>query len=75
MNACEQTRKYLDSYISSELLVETNHDLLRHLDGCAACSAEAEARARLRNRLKAAVQSQDVPPELPALVRERIRER
>ena len=29
MNACEETRKYLDSYVSSELLVETNHELLR----------------------------------------------
>ena len=44
MNACDQTRKYLDSYISSELLVETNHELLRHLEACAACSAEADAR-------------------------------
>ena len=75
MNACDQTRKYLDSYVSSELLVETNHELLRHLESCASCSAEADARVRLRARLKAAVQNQDVPPELPALIRQRIRER
>jgi hypothetical protein len=75
MNACDQTRKYLDSYISSELLVETNHELLRHLESCAACSAELEAGVRLRNRLKTAVQNQNVPPELPALIRERIRDR
>ena len=74
MNACEETRKYLDSYVSSELLVETNHELLRHLETCAACSAEADARVRLRTRLKAAVQVQSVPPELQARVRECIRD-
>ena len=25
--ACEKTRKYLDSYIGNELLVETNHEV------------------------------------------------
>ena len=74
MNACEQTRKYLDSYISNELLVETTHDLLRHLESCPACTAEADARSQLRSRIRAAVQSQSVPPELQARVRERIRE-
>jgi anti-sigma factor RsiW len=70
---CEKTRRYLDAYLSNELLVETNHDLLRHLEGCAACTAELEARTRLRARLKSAVQAQAVPPELPVLIRERIR--
>ncbi len=70
---CEKTRRYLDSYISNELLVETNHEVLRHLDGCAACTAELEARTRLRSRLKTAVAGQGVPPELAVRVRERIR--
>lgn len=71
-SACERTRKYLDSYISSELLVETNHDVLRHLEGCVSCSAEAATRQQLRDRLKVAAKAQAVPPELPALVRERL---
>jgi hypothetical protein len=71
--ACERARKYLDSYIINELLVETNHEVLRHLEQCAACSADAEARTQLRGRVKAAVRAQQVPPELPALVRQRIR--
>jgi len=71
--ACEKTQRYLDAYISNELLVETNHEVLRHLETCTTCNAELEARTRLRSRLKTAVQSQAVPPELPALVRERIR--
>jgi hypothetical protein len=30
--ACEKIRKYLDSYISNELLIETNHEVLRHVE-------------------------------------------
>ena len=71
--ACEKTRRYMDAYISNELLVETTHDLLRHLEGCPACAAELDSRTRLRARLKSAVHAQEVPRELPALVRERIR--
>jgi anti-sigma factor (TIGR02949 family) len=70
--ACEKTRRYLDSYIDNELLVETNHEVLRHLESCASCSAEVDARTRLRSRLKTAVQSQTVPPDLQVRVRERI---
>jgi anti-sigma factor (TIGR02949 family) len=70
---CERTRKYLDSYITNELLVETNHEVLRHLERCPDCSADAETRQQLRARLKSAVKTQSVPPELPALIRERIR--
>ncbi len=73
--ACEKTRRYMDAYISNELLVETNHEMLRHLETCPACSAELETRGRLRSRLKSAVQNQPVPSGLPASVRERIRRR
>ena len=71
--ACEKTRKYLDSYISNELLVETNHEVLRHIENCPSCASEAEARVQLRTRLKAAVNAQSVPPELQARIREKIR--
>src|SRR6266568_1167132 len=71
--ACGKTRKYLDSYISNELLVETNHEVLRHLENCPACTAELDARTQLRTRLKAAVNAQSVPPELQARIREKIR--
>ena len=73
--ACEKTRRYMDAYISNELLVETNHEMLRHLETCPACTAELDARGRLRSRLKTAVQNQPVPPALSASVRERIRRR
>ena len=71
--ACEKTRKYLDSYISNELLIETNHEVLRHVEGCPACASELQARTQLRTRLKAAVNAQSVPPELQARIREKIR--
>ena len=70
---CETTRKYLDSYISNELLVETNHEILRHVESCSACAAELETRTRLRARLKSAVNAQSVPPELQVRIREQIR--
>jgi anti-sigma factor RsiW len=70
---CEKTRKYLDSYISNELLVETNHEVLKHIEGCAACAGELEAGTRLRGRVKAAVRAQSVPPELQVRIREQIR--
>src|SRR5260370_33260955 len=71
--ACDKTRKYLDSYISNELLVETNHEVLRHIENCPACAAEVEARTELRTRIRVAVNSQSVPPELQARIPEPIR--
>jgi hypothetical protein len=70
---CEKTRKYLDAYVSNELMVETNYEVLRHIEGCPACGAEVENRTRLRSRLKAAVKAQSVPPELQVRIREQIR--
>jgi len=69
---CEKTRKYLDAYISNELMVETNHEVLRHLEGCPACAEDVDTRTRLRSRLKAAVNAQSVPPELQVRVRQQI---
>jgi anti-sigma factor (TIGR02949 family) len=70
---CDKTRKYLDSYVSNELLVETNHEILRHLESCPDCAAELDTRTRLRARLKAAVNAQAVPPALQVRIREQIR--
>src|SRR5262245_37625523 len=70
---CEKTLGYLDAYISNELTVETNHEVLRHLEGCPGCSAELDTRTRLRSRLKTAVMAQSVPPEIQVRIREQIR--
>ncbi len=66
--ACEKVRRYLDSYLDSELLVETNHEVLRHLEGCAACSRELESRAFLKSRLRQAVMLGSAPPGFEASV-------
>lgn len=49
---CRDARELLDSFIGEELLVETNHELLRHLATCPDCSAELEGRRRVRSGLK-----------------------
>jgi hypothetical protein len=64
----------MDSYINNELLVETNHEVLRHLETCPACAAEVESRTRMKVRLKDAVQNQSVPEDLQARVRVALRE-
>jgi anti-sigma factor RsiW len=51
---CRDARELLDSFIGEELLVETNHELLRHLATCLECSAELEGRRRIRSGLKQA---------------------
>jgi hypothetical protein len=61
---CQQTRDLLDSYLSAELLVETNHQILRHLSGCKSCRAELARRHKLRVLMKAALPGEDPPPDL-----------
>lgn len=65
---CKRVRSYLDSYLNNELLVETNHDVLTHLQECDACSRSLEDRARLKAQLKRAVMQEYAP----AALRERI---
>jgi len=52
---CQEFREMIDSYLSDELLVETNHEVLRHLESCAACRNELAAHRTLRTRVRAAV--------------------
>lgn len=52
---CRDFREMIDSYLSDELLTETNHDVLRHMEDCASCRSVIEARREVRSRLKSAV--------------------
>ncbi len=52
---CKDFRQLLDSYISDELLIETNHDVLRHLEDCGDCRRELAAHRDLRSQLRRAV--------------------
>lgn len=50
---CHDFREVADSYLSDELLVETNHDVMAHLETCAGCRRELAARRELRTILRA----------------------
>jgi anti-sigma factor RsiW len=51
---CREARELLDSFIGEELLVETNHELLQHLETCPECRAELDGRRRIRSGLQRA---------------------
>jgi len=72
--ACEKIRGYFDSYLDNELLVETNHEVLRHLASCESCTQALEVRARVKLSLKRAVEREEAPGILLDSVRRTIRE-
>jgi len=37
---CRDVREVGDSFLCQELLTETNHEILRHLDSCPSCRTE-----------------------------------
>lgn len=49
---CRNFREVADSYLSNELLIETNHDVIAHLETCADCRRELAARRELRSTLR-----------------------
>ena len=61
---CKRIRTQLDHYLSNELSVEMNHEVMKHLEACPACSQELEARMRVKNLLRRAVQSETASPAL-----------
>jgi anti-sigma factor (TIGR02949 family) len=70
---CRKVRTYLDSYLNNELLVETNHEVLKHLQSCEECARLLDDSARLKLQLKRAVTSEQAPSELRARIRNDIR--
>ena len=58
---CRGVQELADSFLGEELLTETNHEILRHLDICASCRREIDGRRRLRRSLQVAF---DRAPEL-----------
>lgn len=55
---CKDFREIIDSYLSDELLTETNHDVLYHLEHCVGCRGEIEARRIVRGQLRSAVRNE-----------------
>ncbi|HEV3059773.1 MAG TPA: zf-HC2 domain-containing protein [Vicinamibacterales bacterium] len=54
---CRDVREMADSFLGEELLTETNHEILRHVDGCPVCRADLAARRALRGRVRQAFQA------------------
>lgn len=52
---CRDFHEIVDSYLCDELLTETNHEVLRHLEACANCRGVIESRRLLRAKVKSAV--------------------
>src|SRR6516165_4295065 len=61
---CSRMRGYFDSYLDNELLVETNHEVLRHIAVCADCARLLEERARIKKAVKRAVLQEQPPAAL-----------
>ena len=70
---CKKLRAYLDSYLNNELLVETTHEVLRHLEHCPECLEALENRRRVKALLKTAVMKESAPPGLQEKIRKNIR--
>lgn len=51
---CRDVRAVVDSFLCEELLTETNHEIMLHLDTCQSCRNELDARRRLRGALRTA---------------------
>ncbi len=57
---CHEFGEIVDSYLIDELLGETNHDVIKHLEACPACRRELAARRATREALRRAF---DAAPE------------
>jgi hypothetical protein len=53
---CRDVREMADSFLAEELLTETNHEILRHLETCPVCRADLAGRRALRDGLRRAFQ-------------------
>lgn len=52
---CREFREVSESYLSDELLVETNIKVFRHLENCPKCRIEFAAKRELRHKMRNAV--------------------
>jgi len=74
---CRDVRELADSFLSEQLLVETTHDILRHLSQCPSCRAEIESRRRLRSSVRGAFERSTElrpNPDFLASIGQRVRE-
>ena len=51
---CREVRQLAEAFVSEQLLVETNHAIVAHLENCAPCRAEVAGLRRLRAAARSA---------------------
>ncbi len=56
---CKEFREISDSYLSDELLVETNHQIYRHMEHCSKCREDFAARRKFREKMRSVVMNAD----------------
>ena len=74
---CQEFRRLIDSYLGDELLIETNHDVLRHLENCRDCRDQLGLRRELRERLRNVFRTQhnaQIPPAFAVRLRAKLEE-
>jgi anti-sigma factor RsiW len=72
-NYCKKIQVYLDSYLNSELLVETTHEVLKHLRECLDCFEALRVRQRVKAILRAAVRREVAAEALQKRIQKSIR--
>src|SRR5262245_60243880 len=50
---CRDVREFADSFLSQQLVTETNQEILWHLEICSSCRIEIDGRRRVRETLRA----------------------
>jgi anti-sigma factor RsiW len=65
---CRNVRELADSFLSEELLTETNHEILRHLATCPACRQDIASRRELLASVRTAFDRADDLNPSPAFV-------
>jgi anti-sigma factor RsiW len=63
---CREFKTMIDSFISDELLVETNHEVLAHLETCPDCAHRLSERRALLLRIRHTLRSADEMKISPA---------
>src|SRR6476469_1093636 len=74
---CRDVPEMADSFLGEELLTETNHEILRHLDTCPVCRTDLAGRRALREGVRRAFhRAPDLgpSPEFAAHLRSRLQD-
>ena len=67
---CRDVREMADSYVADELLTETSHAILHHLETCPTCRSDIAGRRALRVAVRRAFHSAPALAPSPEFTRE-----